>query len=144
LKKLQIQTVLALALIVPASVVAAKSDSPQADAEHLPFPEKLINARTVFIQNDSGDSKLGDAMYKTLRSWGRWKIVAERSEADIVAVVDHKDIFIQNNFTLTLLDTKSSERLWSAKHDAAFNARGIISRELTSDLRKRLPAVSAR
>ena len=60
MKKLQIQIVLTLALIAPTSVLAAKSDSPQADADHLPFPEKLINARSVFIQNDSGDSKLGE------------------------------------------------------------------------------------
>jgi hypothetical protein len=135
--------VLALALIAPASVMAAKTDSSQADGDHLPFPEKLINARTVFIQNDSGDSKLGDAIYKTLKDWGRWKIVTERSEADLVAVVDHKDILIHNDFTLTLLDPKSSERVWSAKHDAGFNARRIISRELTADLRKRLPAAPA-
>jgi hypothetical protein len=109
-------------------------------AEHLPFPDKLVSAKTVYIQNDSGDSKFGDAMYRTLKDWGRWQILTDRSDADLIAVLDHKDILIRNDWTLTLIDPKTSEKIWSSRHDAGFNARGIISRELTAELRKRLPA----
>lgn len=108
------------------------------------LPEKLVSAHTVYIQNDSGDSKLGNEIDKTLKNWGRWQIVADRSDADLIAVVDHKHSLIQNNFTFTLLDAKSSERFWFAKHDFAIKAEGVISRELTSELRQRLPGKSAK
>jgi hypothetical protein len=72
--------------------------------------------------------------------WGRWQIVTDRSQADLIAVLDHKDVFIHNDFTLTLIDPKTSEKVWSSRHDAAFNARAIISRELTAELRNRLRA----
>jgi|SRR5579862_1815851 len=108
-------------------------------ANHHSLPEKLISARAVFIQNDSGDVKLGDAINKTLKSWGRWQIVNDRSDADLIAVVDHKHTFIQDSFTLTLLDSKSSERIWSAKHEAMLKAEVMISRQLTADLRSQLP-----
>jgi hypothetical protein len=111
----------------------------KAATDHLPLPERLVSARTVLIENDSGDSKLGDAMYEAFREWGRWDVVADRSRADLVAVLDHKDIFIQNNFTLTVFDAKTSERLWSAKRDAGIVIRSMVCRKLTEQLRKRLP-----
>jgi hypothetical protein len=39
-------------------------------ADQLPLPDKLVEAHAVFIQNDSGDSKFGDAMYRTLKQMG--------------------------------------------------------------------------
>ena len=120
---------LAALIVFPVLVLAA---------EQLPLPDKLVAAHAVFIQNDSGDSKFGDAMYRTLKQWGRWQIVTDRSEADLIAILDHKDVFIHNDFTLTLIDPKTSEKVWSSRHDVAIDARAIISRALTADLRKRL------
>ena len=128
-ERLQTKLTLAALIIFPVLILAA---------DQLPLPDKLVVAHAVFIQNDSGDSKFGDAMYRTLKQWGRWQIVTDRSGADLIAVLDHKDVFIHNDFTLTLIDPKTSEKVWSSRRDAAFNARAIISRELTAELRKRL------
>ncbi len=110
-----------------------------AGADRSSLPEKVVSARSVYIQNDSGDSKLGGELNKALKRWGRWQMVNNRAEADLIAVLDHKHTFIQNNFTLTLLDAKSSEPVWSAKHGASLNAQRVIAHGLISELRDQLP-----
>ena len=68
---------------------------------------------------------------------GRWRIVTNRSDADLVLSLDHRDRF-HNNFYLRILDRESGETLWTAKKDVAIGGWGGVSKALVSDLRKRL------
>src|SRR5277367_2526099 len=76
---------------------AANAQAPPAPAASLaPVPQALLNAKTVFISNAGADSGLfphpfsGDpdrpynAFYAAIQSWGRYQIVGDPSEADLV------------------------------------------------------------
>src|SRR5277367_4540888 len=76
---------------------AANAQAPPAPAASLaPVPPALLNAKTVFISNAGADSGLfphpfsGDPyrpyneFYAAVHEWGRYQIVGEPSEADIV------------------------------------------------------------
>lgn len=76
---------------------AANAQAPPAPAASLaPVPPALLNAKTVFISNAGADSGLfphpfsGDPdrpynqFYSAMQSWGRYEIVGDPSQADIV------------------------------------------------------------
>ena len=76
---------------------AASAQAPPASAASLaPVPPALLNAKTVFISNAGADSGLfphpfsGDPdrpynqFYSAMQSWGRYEIVGDPSQADIV------------------------------------------------------------
>jgi hypothetical protein len=108
------------------------------DGKYAPLPDKLVAARTAFIQNDTGEQKFSDNIFKQLEQWGRWRVVTNRADADLVLSLDHKDRF-KNNFYLRVLDRESGETLWTAKKDVAIGGWGGVAKALLSDLRKRLP-----
>lgn len=51
---------------------------------HAPLPPELMSAKTVYIANESGDAKLADRCYSELREWGRFTIVTDPKQADLV------------------------------------------------------------
>jgi hypothetical protein len=76
---------------------AANAQAPPAPTASLaPVPPALLNAKTVFISNAGADSGLfphpfsGDPdrpynqFYSAMQSWGRYEIVGDPSQADIV------------------------------------------------------------
>jgi hypothetical protein len=76
---------------------AANAQAPPAPVASLaPVPPALLNAKTVFISNAGADSGLfphpfsGDPdrpynqFYSAMQSWGRYEIVGDPSQADIV------------------------------------------------------------
>jgi hypothetical protein len=109
-----------------------------ADEKYAPLPEKIVAAKTVYLQNDSGEPKFSDNVFRQLDKWGRWRVVQNRSEADIIVVLDHKDRF-KNNFYLWIRDPDSGETLWMAKRDVAIGSWGGVAKALVSDLQHRLP-----
>ena len=57
-------------------------------AQKAPVPTKIIEAKTVFLLNQTGDERHLDAAYKALRKWGRWEIVGDREKADLVLLLN--------------------------------------------------------
>jgi hypothetical protein len=123
---------LALSMLVCAGICTAE------DAKHAPLPEKIVAAKTAFLQNDTGEQKLADNVFRQLQQWGRWRILTSRADADIVLSLDHKERF-HNDFYLRVLDRESGELLWTAKKDVAIGTFNGIAKALLSELRKRLP-----
>ena len=109
-------------------------------ADHAPLPEKLVAAKTAFIENKSGEPGFSDAVFAQVQDWGRWRIVTDRSQANIVLVLDHRDIFIHNFFSLNVVDAQTEGLLWTKRVDPSIRIYGRVSRKLFEDLRKRLPA----
>jgi len=76
--------------------VSATAQAPPPPLTLAPVPPTLLNAKTVFISNAGADSGLfphpfsGDPdrpyneFYAAVQSWGRYQVVADPSEADIV------------------------------------------------------------
>jgi hypothetical protein len=54
------------------------------EKQHLPLPATVLAAKTVFIDNQTGIAKLGDRAYEELKKWGRFQIVADRKQADLI------------------------------------------------------------
>lgn len=111
-----------------------------ADDKSTPLPEKIATAKTVFIQNETGEIKFSDNIRKQLEDWGRWQIVKSKSEADLVLSLQHQQRF-HNNFLLVVLDRQSGETLWTVKKDVAIGGYAGVARILMADLRKRLPPI---
>jgi hypothetical protein len=76
--------------------VKAGAQAPPASLSLAPVPPALLNAKTVFISNAGADSGLfphpfsGDPdrpynqFYAAMQNWGRYQLVADPSEADVV------------------------------------------------------------
>ena len=55
-------------------------------AEKMPAPPIFRSAKTVAIVNDSGHAQVGDRAYDELKKWGRYQIVSNTDDADLVFV----------------------------------------------------------
>jgi hypothetical protein len=53
---------------------------------HAPLPPKILAAKTVYVENH-GSAKLADKAYTELKQWGRFEIVTDRIQADIVLLL---------------------------------------------------------
>lgn len=93
---------LCLALLL-ATVVQAKK-------VHAPLPDALINAKSVYIDNQSRP-KILDRAYAELKKWGRYTVVQNSADADIVLV-------------LRVVDTGSSVHSGSANGSSWTDSQG--------------------
>jgi hypothetical protein len=55
-----------------------------AKTKHAPLPDRILQAKTVYIDNQSGAADINDKAYEELSKWGRFKIVTTAREADLV------------------------------------------------------------
>lgn len=72
-----------------------------------PFPQSVLEAKTIYIENETTDTALTNKAAAELSSWGRFEIVREQSRADITLTIstpvnlhavnddDHLDITVQ-------------------------------------------------
>jgi hypothetical protein len=66
----------ALALVLVATTMYAE--------KYAPLPASVMSAKTVFIDNQTGHSEIADKAYEALSKWGRFTIVKDAKEADLV------------------------------------------------------------
>ena len=121
--------------IVCAVFIAALALS-AAEDKHAPLPDRIVAAKTVFLQNDSGEQNLTDQLYQQLEEWGRWRVVTNRTEADIVVSIDRKPLDskdrFRNNFYLHVLDGRTGEVLLTLKRNKVLGRIGDVMKELVS------------
>ena len=67
----------ALALVLVVSPIHAKD-------QHAPLPASVIAAKTVYIDNQTGHAEITDRAYDALSKWGRFKILQNVKDADLV------------------------------------------------------------
>ena len=70
-----------LAVLLVASPAVARGK------KHLPLPTQVMTAKTVYIDNQSGIAALGDRAYQELTQWGRFQIVADRKQAELILLL---------------------------------------------------------
>ena len=68
---------LVLAIVLAVSPIYAADKYP-------PLPASVLAAKTVFIDNQTGFSQITDKAYEALSKWGRYKIVKDAKDADLV------------------------------------------------------------
>ena len=54
---------------------------------HLPLPPQVIAAKTIYIENRSGEAAMGDRAYQEITSWGRFQVVQDKSRADLILLL---------------------------------------------------------
>src|SRR5258705_11297968 len=74
----------ALYVSIALGIAFCTSASSAKEKQHLPLPATVLAAKTVFIDNQTGMAKLGDRAYEELKKWGRFQIVADRKQADLI------------------------------------------------------------
>jgi hypothetical protein len=67
----------ALALILVVSPIHAKD-------KHAPLPASVMAAKTVYIENQTGHPEITDRAYDALSKWGRFKILKDAKDADLI------------------------------------------------------------
>jgi hypothetical protein len=133
---------------------------------YAPVPDRVVTAKTIFLINDSGTAKFGDALYRQLTDWKRWEIVTDRSKADLVVVLTQRDSiagFISTasatatgasaygtgvsapvtsqQWYLHIVDAKTGEKLWTsetAMGGKLWRTWNSIAKSLVSDIQKRI------
>ena len=134
---------------------------------YAPLPDKVTAAKTIFIINESGVSKLGDEVYKELSKWNRWQVVTDKEKADLIFVINQQEsvaAYVSSasvtatgttasgtgvsapvktqKWFLHVLDGKSGDKLWTS--DASMGGKlwrswDSIAKSMISDIRKRMP-----
>jgi hypothetical protein len=87
--------------VVALAVAFATLSVKASEEKYAPLPDKVVQAKTVFLQNDSGEERFGDNVFQELQQWGRWRILTNRSEADIVIALDRKPIDTKDRWRTT-------------------------------------------
>ena len=155
------RTLLLALMLFQVSVLAQES-------KYAPLPDKIVAAKTVFLKNDSGEVKLGDAVYREIVGWKRWKVVTAPEDADLILIVTNKSyptggtisigslsasgntitgmavavpITASEGWTLHVIDLSSKAELWTVK--ATMGAKlwrtwNAIAKDLVADIRKRM------
>ena len=73
-------------VFVIATIVLLVASS-YAKHEKMPLPSQVMTAKTIYIDNRSGDADIGDKAYDELRKWGRFQIVDSAEKADVVLLL---------------------------------------------------------
>jgi hypothetical protein len=101
------------------------------------LPQAVVNAHTVYIQNETGFVELEYATIFELSKWGHFELTERREKADLILKLDSgtrvrlvsesegipaassapaEDSVPPGYTRLALLEPKSGEILWSGKH----------------------------
>jgi hypothetical protein len=75
----------------------------------------LLSAQTVFVEKAEQDADV--AMLGELKDWGRWKIAADESEADLIIRlrVSGSAIWGVGHIQASILDAKTKKTLYTSK-----------------------------
>jgi hypothetical protein len=132
-----------------------------AKAQKRALSTRLFTAKSVYFDNQTGFTAVGDDAVRELQKWGRFRVVRRRDDADLLFVLT-SEVYIDDldkppyngdfepdllrlphrpaNAYLTVLDAVSGQRLWASSHAwggllTGFNSAG---RRLIGRLRRQV------
>jgi hypothetical protein len=126
-----------LALVLVVSPIYAKD-------KHAPLPASVIAAKTLYIDNQTGHAEITDRAYDELTKWGRFKIVKDAKDADLVIrfTADTKGRpnppgnAIDMSPTPVLFSVRDqTNELWSVSKNAPFHSQ---TRQDIDEFKKRI------
>jgi hypothetical protein len=106
-------------------------------AQRLVLPQAVVNAHTVFIQNETGFTELEFTAILELSKWGHFELSESREKADLILRLDSgtrvrlvpesegvpaadgapTEELVPPGYTrIALLEPKSGRMLWSGRH----------------------------
>src|SRR5580700_5599233 len=119
--------------ILPVSLAAALILTIQVSAKQqtlAPIPARVMQAKTVFVENQSGYDRARDEFADELGKWNRLHIVYNKTGADLLAILT-----VQNGYRTTqiaFVDPVTGDRIWT--NSMAWSDRGAV-RDLLGDLK---------
>ena len=150
--------IIAIVLVLLATVLHVRA----AAQAHEPVSAKIVSAKSVYLDNETGFEAVGVAAVTELKKWGRYKVITRRDKADLVFVLsaepyDYPDPANKRqdgNFEgdpirihhrparayLTIAEPSTGEELWTDSRQwggllTGFNSAG---RRLIVNLRKKM------
>lgn len=81
-----------------------------AKEKYAPLPEKVLRAKTIFIDNRTMDARIGDYVFREIPKWKRFVLVTDRSKADLAFVLTestHEAVASNNVRTTNQIGTTS-------------------------------------
>ena len=119
-----------------------------------PFPDKILQAKKVFVVSVTGTEKSKTGMEEALTKWGKYEVVPTREEADLVFVINnnkkllgglkadaelkHPDVpYDMRTYFLHIADAKTGDLLWSTRIHGG-HSREQEARYLIDNLKKRI------
>jgi hypothetical protein len=122
--KAAITAALALVFVVPPI---------HATDKHAPLPASVIAAKTVYIDNQTGHAEITDRAYDALSKWGRFKILKDAKDADLVLrftadtkgrpAPPHNDIDVSPTPVLFSVRDQTNNELWSVSKNKPFHSQ---------------------
>ena len=139
-------------LTFPMATVAKES--------YAPLPEKLMHAKTVYVENRTNYAEVADMVFRELPKWKKYVVVNDKSKADLVFVLTmatHEAIYsngtrVSNQISNTTITTGGQVYSYTAgsitleiqdaqgvvwANTKAFSRKGA-TRDLMNDLRQRI------
>lgn len=125
-------------------LVTALTASAQQSTDKAPLPDEIVRAKTVYVMNETGKAKFGDAVFKQIKTWNRWQVVTDKSQADLLIVVTYKGGMgsLNPSFYLKVLEPKTGSELWTSRttmQGKLWRSWGSVAETLVGDIRKRMP-----
>lgn len=135
---------------------------PGVKAQKRALATKLFTAKSIYFDNETGFTAVGDDAVRELQKWGRFQVVRRRDDAELVFILSSElyydgdvskpayngdfepDLFRfprkPANAYLTVLDAASGQMLWASSHAwggllTGFNSAG---RRLVGRLRRQV------
>ncbi len=131
------RTIRGVLLLGIAAMALSGSSPAQKAAERAPVPAQIFSAKKVFVSNAPGDDSYGsgparlyDPFYAALKSWGRYELVSDPRDADLVFELTYLEPIVDVTVTgtaatgasggshsdpqvrLVILDPKTHVSLW--------------------------------
>lgn len=131
---------LAMTLCAP---VRGTSQTTTSNDNYAPLPNPIVDAKTVFLINETGKAKFGDAIYKQIKTWNRWQVVTDKAKADLVLVVTDKGGMgsLNPSFYLNVIDPKTGNELWTTRttmQGKLWRSWNSVAETLLGDIQKRM------
>lgn len=89
-----------------AQVFAKKKQAVQ----YAPLPAKVLAAKTIHIQNESGYAEMVDNAYTSLKAWGRYQLVDAKEKADLILLLTVATEQKESHETVSIYNPKTG---WS-------------------------------
>jgi len=98
-----------------------------------PIPARVMQAKTVFVENQSGFDRARDEFADELGKWNRLQIVYDKVSADLVVILTALNS--QRTTQIAFVDPTTGDKIWT--NSMARSDRGAV-RDLLGDLKQRI------
>ena len=98
-----------------------------------PIPAKVMQAKTVFVENQSGFDRARDEFADELGKWNRLHIVYNKVGADLVVILTALNS--QRTTQIAFVDPTTGKKIWT--NSMGWSDRGAV-RDLLGDLKQRI------